>query len=108
MSQTNIAITQLAQVALTERVAQEMQGHPEVVRQAAEQATPAALKQQRESVEKTEDSEASRSVKAKKRDARSGGHAGGGKERKKNEPDQEEGESATKAPWAGNIVNLKV
>jgi hypothetical protein len=106
MSQTNIVMTQLAQLGLAERTAQEMQGHPEVTRQAAQQAAPEALKQLRESVVKTEDAESSRGIKAGK----DGGKGRGGareQKRRKGAPSPEENEHSS-APWAGNIVNLKV
>ena len=110
MSQTNIVITQLAQLGLAERVAQEMQSHPEVTRQAAQQAAPEVLKQQNDSVAKNEDAESSRKVRAKKDGGEGRENAQERKRRKAARPPAESGvagESVT-APWAGNIVNLKV
>lgn len=107
MSQTNIAITQLAQLGLAERIAQEMQGHPEVTRQAAQHAASEALKQQKESIGKTEDTATSRSIKADKDG--SGGNKGALQDgRRKGEPPPEEGGAQSSAPWSGNIVNVKV
>lgn len=110
MSQTNIAITQLAQVGLAERIAQETQGHPEVLRQAAQQSAPQELKQQKDAVGEAERPETSRGVKADK-DGK-GGKDGGGKRgekrgAKRGGPDGER-ENAANTPWAGNILNLKV
>lgn len=105
MSQ-NIAVTQLAQLGLAERIAQEMQGHPEVVREAARQATPDALKQQRASVEKTEDTARSRNVKAEKDGGNKG--QGGGERKKKKAPFADDTESTPDTPWAGNLLNIKV
>lgn len=108
MSQTNIPITQLAQLGLAERIVQEAQAHPEVNRQAAQQAAPQELKKQRTSVEKTDDSKGSRSVKAEKdgRNPSGGGNAGSG--RKNGSSPEEEAEGTAIAPWSGNIVNVKV
>ncbi|CAK7063978.1 MAG: hypothetical protein DELT_01556 [Desulfovibrio sp.] len=107
MSQTNIPITQLAQLGLAERIAQEMQGHPEVVREAARQAAPEALKQQRESIEKTEDTSKSRNIKADK-DGGNRGRSGNDAKEKKKAPFADDTESAPETPWAGNILNVKV
>lgn len=106
MSQ-NIAITQLAQLGLAERIVQEAQGHPEVLREAARQATPEALKQQRASVEKTDDTAKSRNVKAEK-DGGNKGQSGEGERKKKKAPFADDTESTPDTPWAGNILNLKV
>lgn len=107
MSQTNIPITQLAQLGFAERIAHETQGHPEIARQMAEHASVQELKRQKESIAKTEDSEAARTIKADKDGGGAGRDAGREKSRK-NSPETPEEEPATPSPWAGNIVNLKV
>ena len=107
MSQTNIAITQLAQLGFAERIAQEAQGHPEIARQAAQQIAPEALKQQKDTVGETENTQKSRSVKAEKDGKGNGGNAGQ-ERRRKGEPPPSEDEAAANSPWAGNIVNMKV
>lgn len=106
MSQTNIAITQLAQLGLTERIAQEMQGHPEILRESARQATPEALKQQRESVAKADNAEKSR--KAQVGDEGGGGRSGHHPGEKRKAPFRDDAERAPETPWAGNILNIKV
>ncbi len=111
MSQTNVAITQLLQVGLTERIAQEAQAHPEVVKQAAQQAAPEILRQQNSTVPKTDDAESSRKIKS-----RDGGRQRSGADGRRRKhfaaAEQAEPESETSpaadTPWAGNIVNLKV
>lgn len=108
MSQTNIPITQLAQLGLAERIVQEAQGHPEVAREAAQQMTPQALKQQKSTVGATEKAESARSLKAQK-DGK-GGRQGAGQDarRRGGEPPPEEDDAGASKPWAGNIVNVKV
>lgn len=108
MSQTNIAMTQLAQLGFADRMAHEAQGHPEIARQAAQQAAPEILKQQKDSVGETEDAEASRKVKAEKDSRRGGRDGSSGRRRRKGEPPPEDAPSAPGTPWAGNILNLKV
>lgn len=107
MSQTNIPITQLAQLGLAERIVQEAQGHPEVTREAAQQLAPQALKRQKDSVGETENTEASRSIKARK-DGKGGRQDARRHGRRKGEPPPEESETGASTPWAGNIVNVKV
>ena len=107
MSQTNIAITQLAQVGLAERIAQENQGHPEVSRQAAQQTAPQELKNQKDTVAQSEHSEETRGVKAEK-DGRKGGGRREDKKRDTRSASPEEPQSVANTPWAGNILNLKV
>ena len=108
MSQINIPVTQLAQLGFADRIAHEAQGHPEVARQAAQQAAPEVLKQQKDTVVETQSSEAARKLKAEK-DGKGGGQGDtGAKERRQGEPPPEEAESAPNTPWAGNILNLKV
>ncbi len=108
MSQTNIVVTQLAQLGFAERIAHEAQGHSEIARQAAQQAAPEILKQQKDSVGEPEEAEAARKVKPGK-----GGQGGGRggtthKRRRKGQPPPEESPSEPNTPWAGNILNLKV
>ena len=107
MSQTNIAITQLAQLGFADRIAQETQGHPEIARHTAEHAAIQELKRQKDTIAKTEDSEASRTIKARKEGGGSGKDARREKQRKSS-PETPEEEPGTPSPWAGNIVNLKV
>ena len=107
MSQINIPVTQLAQLGFADRIAHEAQGHPEIARQAAQQATPEVLKQQRDKVDEPQGSEASKALKSEKDGKGSQGGAGDN-QRKKGEPPPEETESASNSPWAGNILNLKV
>ncbi len=111
MSQTNVAITQLVQANLTERIAQEAQAHPEVVKQAAQQAAPEALRQQNSTVPKTDDAEGARKIKLRERERDRQRHGAGRRRGKKNAGEtQAEGPDAenTPTPWAGNIVNIKV
>lgn len=112
MSQTNIAITQLAQVGLAERIAQETQGHPEVLRQAAQQSAPQELKHQKDAVGETERSETPRGIKADKdgKGGRDGGKRGGkrGPGRGPDGGPDGDRDGAANTPWAGNILNLKV
>ena len=109
MSQTNnIAVTQLAQLGLAERIAQETQGHPESTRHAGEQAALLALKQQKDSVGATQDSESSRGVKTKKEGGEPRGGTRDRKRRHKDDSSPEEDEDNASSPWAGNIVNFKV
>ena len=109
MSQTNVAITQLVQVGLAERMAQEAQAYPEVARQVAQQAAPEALRQQNAMVAKTDETEESRKIKAQDK----GGQKPGADARKRKkrghhaQPEEAENTSA-QTPWAGNIVNIKV
>ncbi len=107
MSQTNIAVTQLAQLGFADRIAQEAQGHPEVARQAAQQTAAETLKQQKDSVAKMEEPEAAKALKPEK-DGKGGRGNSGKQQRRKGEPPPEEAEGAAGTPWAGNIVNLKV
>lgn len=107
MSQTNIVVTQLAQLGFADRIAQETQGNLEAARQAAQQAAPEALKKQKDSVEKPEDAESARAVKAEK-DGKGGQGDSERKRHRKGESPPEETDSPAGSPWAGNIVNLKV
>jgi hypothetical protein len=108
MSQINIPVTQLAQLGFADRMAHQAQEHPEVARQAAQQVAPEALRQQRDSVVATQDSEAARKLKAEK-DGKGGGRGDSGKKsRRRGGSPPEETESAPDTPWAGNILNLKV
>jgi hypothetical protein len=108
MSQINIPVTQLAQLGFADRIAHEAQGHPEVARQVLQQAMPEVLKQQKDSIVATQDSEAARKLKAEKdgRDGKQGDS--GAKGQRQGEPPPEEAESVPNTPWAGNILNLKV
>lgn len=108
MSQTNIAVIQLAQLGFADRIAQEAQGQPEIARLTAEHAAAEALKKQKDTVAETEQSGASRMVKAKKD---GGGADSRRRERRQREPDSEQREwedDSSPSPWAGNIVNMKV
>lgn len=107
MSQ-NIAVTQLAQLGLAERFAQEAQGHPEVLREAARQTTPEALKQLRESVEKTENAAKSPKVKTEKDGGGKSRDENGKRKRKKAPGAGSAARSAPDSPWAGNLLNLTV
>lgn len=107
MSQTNIPITQLAQLGFAERIAQETQGHPEIVRQMAEHASVQELKRQKDTIAEAERSKGSRAVKDKKDGDASRKDAKGERQRK-DSPETPEEEPAAASPWAGNIVNLKV
>lgn len=108
MGQTNIVITQLAQLGFADRIAQEAQGNAEAARQAAQQAAPEALKKRKDSIEKTEDAESSRAIKAEK-DGKGGQGGATRKQRRKGTPPPgEDACSAADSPWSGNIVNLKV
>lgn len=107
MSQNNIAIIQLAQVGLTERVAQEQQSRPEIAQQAAQQAAPELLKKQQSTVGETEKSKSSSTIRPEKDGQNASGHGEtGDRKRKEEEPDEEP--SAAASPWAGNILNVKV
>lgn len=110
MSQTNIVITQLAQLGYADRIAHEAQGHPEIARQVAQQAAPEILKQQKDAVGETEDAEAARKLTSEKdgKGGQSGRDGSSGKRRRKGEPPSEETPSAPNTPWAGNILNLKI
>ncbi len=110
MTQTNVAITQLLQVGMAERMAQEAQAHPEVVRLAAQQAAPEALRQQNAIVPQTEEAEGTRRIRSR---GGGGGKGGPGGRRRQGKPPDPEGqepgtENAAATPWAGNIVNIKV
>ena len=109
MSQTNIAITQLAQVGLAERIAQETQGHPEVTKQAAQQAAPETLKRQEARVAESEKSKNARIIKEEK-DRQNASSQGNSNGRKKYSPKEEEPKTGTNSgiPWSGNILNVKV
>ena len=108
MSQTNMVVTQLAQLGFADRIAHEAQGHPEIARQAAQQAAPEILKQQKDSVGETEDTEAARKLKSGK--DRQGGRErrGGSSGKRRQENGTPESPSVPNTPWAGNILNLKV
>ncbi len=107
MSQINIPVTQLAQLGFADRIA-EAQEHPELARQATQQAMPEVLKQQKDSVVETQNSEATRKLKAEK-DGKDGGQGGAGKQNQRQGGTQpEEAESVPNTPWAGNILNVKV
>ena len=108
MSQTNIAITQLAQVGLAERIAQEAQGHPEVTRQAAQQAAPETLKRQEASVAPSEKPKDTSGIKAEKDGRNSRQDASGEKKKQRNTEEQEPERTASASPWSGNILNVKV
>lgn len=108
MSQTNIAITQLAQLGFADKVAQETQGNSEAMRQTAQQVAADILKQQKDSIEETQPSEKGRKLKSEKDGQEGGGGARDKGQRRKGEPPPEEAESAPGTPWAGNILNLKV
>lgn len=107
-AQFNIAIQQLAQIGHAEKIAQELQSHPEIQGQTTELLAKEALKQQSESVEKPEDSEKSRSISSreKKRRERRQHHADA--QKKAAEAEQEEEPGTADSPWSGNILNLKV
>ena len=110
MSQTNMVVTQLAQLGFADRIAHEAQGHPEIARQAAQQAVPEILKQQKDSLGETEDAGATRRVKAGKdgQGGRGGRDRLSDERRRQNGPQAEGDPSAPNTPWAGNILNLKV
>ena len=114
MSQHNIAITQLVQVGMAEKVAQETQGHPEVQRQAAQQLTPEMLRQQNAAVPTAEESEGARKAGARQVGERQGGGRGGARRRARQRAKQAEAaaapEEAAPVPsgWTGNIVDINV
>ena len=107
MSQTNIPIIQLAQLGFADRLALEAQ-HPELARQAAQQAAPEALKQQKDTIGETESTNKARALKPEKDGKGAGGEGDGKKRRRKGESLPEDVESTPDSPWAGNILNLKV
>ncbi len=107
MSQINIPVTQLAQLGFADRIAYEAQEHPEHARQAAQQAMPEVLRQQKDSVVESQNSEAMRKLKAEK-DGKGGGQGESGKQNQRQGGPPEDAESSPNTPWAGNIVNLKV
>lgn len=109
MSQNHIAITQLAQLGFADKIAQESQGNAEAVRQAAQQAAPEALKQQKNSVPETNASEKGRKLKSEK-DGRESGGSGfrNTGQRRENRPSPGGEEGANGSPWSGNILDLKV
>lgn len=108
MSQNNIVVTQLAQLGFADRIVQETQGNAEAARQAAQQAAPEALKQQKEAVAGTEDTEKSRKLKSEKDGGGGKSDFPGNRRHGKGGAPPEEQESAPENPWAGNILNLKV
>lgn len=100
----------LAQVAQTERIAQELQTQPEVQRQMAQQMAPELLRQQNAQVPVTEKGEGAQQVRGRK--------DGGGRHRQRQpgkkksashaqDEEPEPGHEATSS-WSGNIVNIKV
>lgn len=106
--QHNIAITQLVQVGLTEKTAQDLLAHPEMQSQAAAQMTPETLRKQGATVGSTDPSDKSRAISMqdkKNRDRRKG-------RQKEKEECRDAPEDETPSPpdsvWAGNILNLKV
>jgi len=107
MSQ-NIVATQLAQLGFADRIAQETQGNAEAARQAAQQAAPEALKQQKDAVAATEDSEKTRKLKSEKDGEGGRNDSPGNRRHRKGDASPEEAESTPDSPWAGNILNLKV
>ena len=109
-AQHNIAITQLAQVGLAEKVAQELQSHPEVLGQAARQTTPELLRLQQAAVPTTENSKKNPAIKTSDRQRKDPRRS-----KKKNHTltaPQEEGNSQSSATppgaWTGYILNVKV
>lgn len=108
MSQTNIVVMQLAQLGYADRIAQETQGNAEAARQAAQQAAPEALKQQKDAVAATEDTEKSRKLKSEKDDSGGKNDSPDSRRQGKGGAPPEETESQPESPWAGNILNLKV
>jgi hypothetical protein len=108
-AQHNIAITQLAQVGLAEKTAQELQSHPEVQSQTAGQLTPEALRKQGSTVQNPDPGGKARSVSL--RDKRNRERQGGRRDKKqgsRNAAPGDENPSAPDSVWAGNILNLKV
>lgn len=106
MSQTNIAITQLAQVGYAERIALETQAQPEVARQAALQAAPEELKKLRDAVAETEEFDGARTIRGEKN--RQGGQGGGYAGGRRHAGSEQEEEAAQNTFLAGNILNLRV
>ena len=108
-AQYNIAIQQLAQIGHAEKIAQELQAHPEVQRLTAEKIAQETLKQQSTTVEHTEDTEKARSVSSreKKRQHRQRQRASS-PPRKEHGEEQDENDIKSGSPWSGNILNLKI
>ena len=99
----------LAQLGQAERLAQELQVHPEVQRQAAQQIVPETLLRENAKVPTTEKGEGSGKV----RDRKHGGRQSGGEQAKRQaqngqpeDPDPAPDQDTT--PWSGHIVNIKV
>ena len=105
----NIAMTQLAQVGLAEKVAQELQSHPEVVGQAARQTTPEVLRIQQAAVPGTEDSKKSSGLKTSDRQPKDQRRHHKKQQRNARPADSETPDSASiPGAWAGYILNVKV
>ena len=107
MSQINIPSTQLAQLGFADRIVHETQGQAEIARQTTQLAMPEVLKQQRDTVVKSEKSEENRSVKPEK-DGKGAQSSLGDKQPRQGSASQEGAEASPSTPWAGNILNLKV
>ena len=110
VTQSNIAITQLVQVGLAEKVAQELQSHTEVLRQAAQQTTPELLRLQENAVPTTEDSKKNSAVKTSDRQQRDRRRNPKRQQRAAAPAEDGETQDAPVSPgaWSGYIVNVKV
>lgn len=110
----NISIIQLAQLGLAEKTAQEIQSHPEVLRQAAQQQTPEILLRQNEIIQGTEESDKALQARIReRREKRRQGREKGQSKRREAKQTNPGKERSTDAPptvglWAGKIVNVKV
>ena len=106
-AQYNIAIQQLAQIGHAEKIAQELQAHPEVQSQAARQLAQETLKHQSVTIEKSDDAKKTRTVSSHEKKRRERQQHATAKNKITAE-DEEEPASSSSSPWAGNILNLKI
>ncbi len=99
----------LAQMGQAERLAQELQAHPEVQRQAAQQAAPEILRKENAQVQAPEKGDGSAKVRDREARGRQG-QAGHDKRQAKGSGQEDEPDPGRDdaPPWAGNIVNIKV
>lgn len=103
-----IVVQQLAQIGHAEKIVQELQSHPEVQRQMAEQLAAETLKRQGASVEKTDDAEKSRSVSSRDKKRRERQERRAAHKKTAQEPAEDEESPGADSPWSGNILNLKI
>ena len=110
VAQHNIAITQLAQVGLAEKVAQELQSHPEILRQAAQQTTPELLRLQQSAVPTTENSKKNSAIKTSDRQRKEQRRNSKKNYKQEAQPEVDETQNLVAVPgaWTGYILNVKV